>query len=121
MRLPEVFDSSIRALRRVDPWPSPPIRWDSLMGSALPPNHSEVMKTLAGWGLPVSALAEVVKGVQGCERYFEQLAEQRDSLPFDIDGIVFKVDALSITKSGLALYLEHPAGQLHVNFLPKKR
>lgn len=62
--------------------------------NALPPNHSEVMKTLAGWGLPVSALAEVVKGVQGCERYFEQLAEQRDSLPFDIDGIVFKVDAL---------------------------
>lgn len=62
--------------------------------NALPPNHSEVMTTLAGWGLPVSSLAEVVTGVQGCERYFDQLAEQRDSLPFDIDGIVFKVDSL---------------------------
>lgn len=62
--------------------------------NALPPHHSEVMTTLAGWGLPVSSLAEVVTGVQGCERYFDQLAEQRDSLPFDIDGIVFKVDSL---------------------------
>lgn len=63
-------------------------------GSAIPEHHSDVMKTLASWGVPVSALAEVVNGVQGCERYFEQLAERRDSLPFDIDGIVFKVDCL---------------------------
>jgi len=62
--------------------------------NALPRNHSAVMDSLREWGIPISALAAVVQGADGCERYFEQLAERRDSLPFDIDGIVFKVDSL---------------------------
>lgn len=61
----------------------------------LPENHSAVMRCIADWGLPISTLAEVVDGIDGCERYFERLAQRRDQLPFDIDGIVFKVDSRS--------------------------
>lgn len=59
-----------------------------------PDAHWEVMQQLASWGLPVSALAERVQGLAACIDYFRRLGEQRDALPFDIDGIVYKVDAL---------------------------
>jgi DNA ligase (NAD+) len=38
----------------------------------------------------------VVSGIEGCNAYYEQLAERRDTLPYDIDGIVFKVNDLGL-------------------------
>jgi DNA ligase (NAD+) len=38
----------------------------------------------------------VVSGIEGCNAYYEQLAERRDALPYDIDGIVFKVNDLGL-------------------------
>ncbi|MEN7342505.1 MAG: NAD-dependent DNA ligase LigA, partial [Pseudomonadota bacterium] len=64
-------------------------------GGSLPDTHSETLASLKSWGLKVSGLAEVVEGAAGCHRYFESLGERRDTLDFDIDGVVFKVDAFS--------------------------
>jgi DNA ligase (NAD+) len=63
----------------------------------LPPavKHEYVLANLEGWGFPVSNLIEVVSGAEGCLRYFERIGAQRAKLPFDIDGVVFKLDDLA--------------------------
>lgn len=64
-------------------------------GWAAPRLHSEVLKQIKAWGFPVSELIEVVQGADGCLRYFESIGAKRASLPFDIDGVVFKLDDLA--------------------------
>lgn len=61
-----------------------------------PAQHSAVMAELKRLGLPTSEHAAVVVGVEACEDYYQTLAEQRDGLGFDIDGIVYKVDDLAL-------------------------
>ena len=56
--------------------------------------HSEVLARLAEWGLPVVRGAERCADIAACIAYAEQLSEARASLECDIDGAVFKVDAL---------------------------
>ena len=62
----------------------------------LPGLHSEVLRALAAWGLPISQYMETVSGIAACETYFSRLAAERDALPVDIDGIVFKVNDLAL-------------------------
>lgn len=57
--------------------------------------HSEVLAQLKAWSFPVSNLIQVVTGAIGCLRYFESIGAQRAGLPFDIDGVVFKLDDLA--------------------------
>lgn len=64
-------------------------------GFRLPRLHSQLLKQLAEWGFPVSELIEVVTGAEGCLHYFARIAAQRPALPFDIDGVVFKLDDLA--------------------------
>lgn len=58
----------------------------------LPEKHSEIIARLALWGLPVNPLTQVVEGAKGCFAYYEKLQQLRDSLPYEIDGVVYKVD-----------------------------
>jgi DNA ligase (NAD+) len=64
-------------------------------GWEAPPRHSQVLAQIKDWGLPVSALIEVVRGVEGCLDYYARMAARRARLPFDIDGVVFKIDELA--------------------------
>src|SRR5688572_20833763 len=64
-------------------------------GAKLPPTHSGTLARLREWGLPVSPLVETARGVAGCLAYYERIGAQRDALPFDIDGVVYKVDDLA--------------------------
>ncbi|HFD79290.1 MAG TPA: NAD-dependent DNA ligase LigA [Gammaproteobacteria bacterium] len=63
-------------------------------GGSLPERHSAIMKRLRSWGLRVYRGIDVVKGLEGCIAYYRRMEHQRESLPFDIDGVVFKVDRL---------------------------
>jgi DNA ligase (NAD+) len=63
-------------------------------GGLLGDRHSEIMQQLGDWGLRVYAGIEVLDGLDGCVDYYQRMQQQRDSLPFDIDGVVFKVDRL---------------------------
>ncbi|MGP9685929.1 NAD-dependent DNA ligase LigA [Halomonas sp. AOP25-F1-15] len=58
------------------------------------PTHSRQMERLKDWGFRSSGELKVVKGPQAVADYCEKLGEQRDSLGFDIDGVVIKVDDL---------------------------
>ena len=64
-------------------------------GWKAPKLHSEILQLLRGWGFPVSGLIEVVQGADGCLAYFEKIGRKRPKLPFDIDGVVFKLDDLA--------------------------
>ncbi|PPU36112.1 NAD-dependent DNA ligase LigA [Xanthomonas sp. CFBP 7912] len=64
-------------------------------GGALPQTHSAILAQLRAWGFPVSALVEVVQGSDGLLAYYQRIGEARDGLPFDIDGVVYKLDDLA--------------------------
>ena len=61
---------------------------------SLPASHDATLRVLAEWGIPISEHMQTVVGIEACEVYYEQMAVQRDALPFDIDGIVYKVNLL---------------------------
>lgn len=61
-------------------------------GIDLPPTHSRTLALLRSWGLPVSAESDVVTGVDGVLSYYRAMGARRDGLPFDIDGVVYKLD-----------------------------
>lgn len=64
-------------------------------GWTVPLLHSQALQQLGVWGFPVSERIETVQGADGCLRYFERMAAARGALPFDIDGVVFKLDDLA--------------------------
>lgn len=57
--------------------------------------HAELMDRLAAWGFPVATERDVVRGSQGLLDYFVRIGAQRPSLPYDIDGVVYKVNSLA--------------------------
>ena len=61
-------------------------------GEALADTHSATLARLRDWGFPVSDLAGVVQGVEGLLGYYRRIGAARDDLPFDIDGVVYKLD-----------------------------
>ncbi|WP_046112326.1 NAD-dependent DNA ligase LigA [Aquincola tertiaricarbonis] len=63
-----------------------------VQGWDVPPSHSATLDALARMGLPVNADRAVVEGADGLAGFHERIAAQRDALPFDIDGVVYKVD-----------------------------
>ncbi len=67
-----------------------------ISGGSLPARHSETLARLRDWGLAVAPEAEVVTGVAGCLAYHEKMLAQRTALPYDTDGVVYKVDDLEL-------------------------
>jgi DNA ligase (NAD+) len=63
-------------------------------GWTLPARHSEVLESFREWGLKTSPLVRVVKGAAGCLEYYRDMAARRSSLPYEIDGVVYKVNRL---------------------------
>lgn len=55
-------------------------------------SHSQALDKLAQWGLPICAERAKVAGAAGCLAYYQKIAQQRDALPYEIDGVVYKVD-----------------------------
>ena len=58
--------------------------------------HKEVLDQLDGWGFPVNRECRVVQGAQGLVEFHQRIAAKRDSLPFDIDGVVYKANSLAL-------------------------
>ena len=58
----------------------------------LPKTHSDTMRLLKQWGIPVSPELKVVSGIEGISQAYQGIAARREALPYDIDGVVYKVD-----------------------------
>jgi DNA ligase (NAD+) len=57
--------------------------------------HSQVLEMLIERGFPVSAERKVVQGVEGLLNYYHTMGERRQQLPFEIDGVVYKINDLA--------------------------
>lgn len=66
-----------------------------LQGVERPPTHSAMLDGFAALGLPVCKDRAVVKGAQGLLDFYRDIGKRRDGLPYDIDGVVYKVNALA--------------------------
>lgn len=68
--------------------------WGDVSGKVLS-THSAMLDWLEDFGLPVNASQHVVaRGVEELLAYYQQVGARRDSLPYDIDGVVYKVNQL---------------------------
>ncbi len=80
----------------------------------------EVLKALPKWGLRVnSELSRRCTGVDELLAYHKEMAERRDSLPFEIDGVVFKVNSLE-DQSTLGTRTRDPRWALAYKFEPRR-
>jgi DNA ligase (NAD+) len=66
-----------------------------LEGAPMPESHSALLDWFAQLGMPVSRERAVVTGAQGMLAYFRDIGERRASLPYEIDGVVYKVNRLA--------------------------
>ncbi|OGT21635.1 MAG: DNA ligase (NAD(+)) LigA [Gammaproteobacteria bacterium RBG_16_57_12] len=66
-----------------------------VQGGKLPGQHLAILNCLREWGLPVSGEIRQVQGVMGCLDYYRAMAPRRATLPYEIDGVVYKVNSLA--------------------------
>jgi DNA ligase (NAD+) len=67
-------------------------------GAELPAHHSAILQTLRHWGFKICPQARVVEGADGCLDYYREMGVLRAKLPYQIDGVVYKVDDLELQK-----------------------
>lgn len=63
-----------------------------VQGGELPATHSKTLAKLRDWGFPVSPEVDTAKGFEGLLAYYRRIGAKRDKLPYDIDGVVYKLD-----------------------------
>ncbi len=64
------------------------------VSGGIPSRHSELLEKLREWGIRVNREIKKVQGAQGCLEYYAAIGKKRASLPYEIDGVVYKVDRL---------------------------
>ena len=57
-------------------------------------NHTDILNYINNVGIPISSYAEKVKGIEQMQSFYERVLKKRNDLPFDIDGIVYKVNSI---------------------------
>jgi DNA ligase (NAD+) len=67
-------------------------------GWDVPPTHSAVLDAFVAMGLPVCEHRRVVQGAAGLVAFHDEMSRLRDSLDFDIDGVVYKVNSLALQR-----------------------
>ncbi|MDP9065413.1 MAG: NAD-dependent DNA ligase LigA, partial [Pseudomonadota bacterium] len=67
-------------------------------GGNLPASQSELMRQLRLWGFKICPQSRKVESIEGCLGYYRALAKQRVDLPYQIDGVVYKVDDIDLQR-----------------------
>jgi DNA ligase (NAD+) len=57
-------------------------------------SHTQILKQLKRWGIPVSPETKELKNLQSCLQYYNKIGKRREGLAYEIDGVVFKVNDL---------------------------
>jgi len=60
--------------------------------------HYDLLMTLKAWGFPVAEQTKVVRGAAELVAFHQHMGETRDQLPYDIDGVVYKVNSLALQR-----------------------
>ncbi|MDP3707771.1 MAG: NAD-dependent DNA ligase LigA [Polaromonas sp.] len=61
--------------------------------------HFALLQTLKKWGFPVAAQTQIARGATELIAFHQAIGRQRDSLPYDIDGVVYKVNSLALQQT----------------------
>ncbi len=61
-------------------------------------SQEEFLSGIAGWGMPVNPLIRRVEGVEAAVAYYKEMLEKRESLPYEIDGTVIKVNSFDLQR-----------------------
>src|SRR5487761_677858 len=67
-------------------------------GWTMPATHSGLLDALEAFGVPVSRDRRVVHGAAELVAFYDAIAARRDELPFEIDGVVYKVNSLALQR-----------------------
>ena len=67
-------------------------------GGSLPPYHSKTLKKLRQMGFKICPQSRVVKSIEGCLKYYQEMGAMRVQLPYQIDGVVYKVDDVDLQR-----------------------
>lgn len=62
----------------------------------LPNKHSAILGLIKEWGFRVNDEIKILKNIAGCLEYFQIMEKKRQKLPYEIDGVVYKVNDISI-------------------------
>jgi len=63
-----------------------------VQGVTLPDTHYETLMQLRRWGLRVNREIRLAQGIDAALKYYDEMAEKRERLPYEIDGVVYKVN-----------------------------
>lgn len=85
-----------------------------------PKTHTGTLAVLKNLGFPVSDLVQAVSHQEGCLNYYKEIGEKRDALPFDIDGVVYKVDPYEYQEE-LGFRSKTPVWAIAHKFPPQER
>jgi DNA ligase (NAD+) len=67
-------------------------------GGELPPFHSETLQALRALGFKICPQSSVVESIDECLKYYREMGAARSSLPYQIDGVVYKVDDVNLQR-----------------------
>ncbi len=81
--------------------------------------HVDLLNQLKRWGFKVTDLSRMVAGIEAAVDYQRQMEEKRDSLPFEIDGTVIKVDDISLQQQ-LGQISRSPRWAVAAKFPPRQ-
>jgi DNA ligase (NAD+) len=84
-----------------------------------PKTHAEYEKALEAWGLPVGKLSKICKGPAEVISFYREVESTRESLPFEIDGVVVKLNAFAQQQTA-GFVARSPRGMIAFKYPPKK-
>jgi len=90
-----------------------------LEGAEMPLSHRALLAWYQQLGIPICETNAVVDGAQGLLDFFARVGEQREQLPYDIDGVVYKVNSFAQQNTLASCHVLH-ALRLHINFQHRK-
>jgi DNA ligase (NAD+) len=67
-------------------------------GGTLPAHHAQTLKLLRQWGFKICPQSKVVESIEGCLEYYHDMGLTRSQLPYQIDGVVYKVDDIELQR-----------------------
>jgi DNA ligase (NAD+) len=67
-------------------------------GGELPSHHGAMLQTLRRWGFKICPQSRVVDSIDGCLAYYHEMGVARARLPYQIDGVVYKVDDIEVQR-----------------------
>jgi DNA ligase (NAD+) len=81
--------------------------------------HWDVLQTLSRWGFKINPHCETCQGIEAALAYYERLRQQREELPYEIDGVVFKVNSVALQEA-LGRRSRSPRWAVAYKFAPKQ-